>query len=478
MRIFLCIALLQFFSFKPSAQNNYAQISGDVSTHVADIAASTLFSSAKLIAYSVVQTNGNADMGLMAIDYSNTLFMSSQFHLNNEQLVAKKVLPYGQYVLAERTDLTARHFIRPVIIELNTSTGALVNVHELPPLPFPYQYTRVYDIVYSHIYPATELRILCSATDGTTSHIFEIYFNTLTNQCTFTRYSPQQTMAEIQFLGYVKHYHESADVLGEVSFYGTGIMSSGGRKGFVYFKDFSVPYMAEIYKFANSDLIGFMVNGASSNGPLSNIITMAMTSSLTPSNICLQQKAGLSTLNWRKFYQTQDNNSFYFGYGRGGHGVKGGAGQIIDYFIGTHTNSFLSPHVTILRYDFNSGAIYQSPEFNFTNNDFKTGWPNFCYDPSAPYHFVVDRYNLVNGFKMADANTANNNTDCTTLINFVEITGDLDEQSLVMDITDYPTPVNSTVISLIRTEIPTTIIPECNTEQRDQPIVVADCIKK
>ena len=471
MRILITIVLLQTFLFNANAQNNYVQFTGDVDTRVADIAESGfLTTAAKLTAYSVELNGGNKDLGLVKVNYSNVLQMSSQFHYNNMDLYAKKVLPGGEYILAERVDHTARHFKRPVIIKINSSTGTLVYAVELPNVPFPYVYTSILDFVQDNT--SAGLRILCNGNGNSTNCIFEVLFNTTTFQCTFLRYDPQQAMNEIQFLGYIKHYHNSEDMLGELSFYGTAIMSSGNRKGFIYFKDYNVPYVFQTYQFSNSQLIGFMVNGTSSGGSIPNIITMAMTSHLDPSNICIQQKVGLSTLVWRKFYHTQDLNAFYFGYGRGGHGVKGySTSNTIDYFIGTHENLFATPKVTVLRYEASNGTIQPSPQFNFTNTDNKTSWPNFTDDPSQPYYFVVDRYNHANGFKMADANSTDDNTACTDPISFVEVTGDLDEQNVVMDITDYPTPVASTTISLIRTEITTNIIPECNTEQRTPPVV-------
>jgi hypothetical protein len=75
MRVLISIALLQFFLFNVSAQNNYVQFTGDVDTRVADIAHSALFTDTKLIAYSVEQTNGNKDIGLVAVDFSNVLQM-------------------------------------------------------------------------------------------------------------------------------------------------------------------------------------------------------------------------------------------------------------------------------------------------------------------------------------------------------------------------------------------------------------------
>lgn len=189
MRILFAIAFLQLSSFFARAQNYYVQVTGDIQTQVADIAQATQMHGTKMIAFNTIQVNGDEDMHLLAVTYSNVVVMSSQFHLQGYKLAAKKILPEGQFVLVEKTDITAPQNVRPVILELDPSSGATVTVQEMPVLPSPYSYLSVYDIVKDVV--TNELRILCTATDGINTHIFELHYNTSTYQCSFTRYTPR-----------------------------------------------------------------------------------------------------------------------------------------------------------------------------------------------------------------------------------------------------------------------------------------------
>lgn len=122
--------------------------------------------------------------------------------------------------------------------------------------------------------------------------------------------------------------------MGEVSFYASPLLG-GVRNGFIFFKDFSLPYTAERYSFVNG-IKGFCVNGSST--PTGNQlygITMVFNIGAT-TDICMQQKyPGLSGLSWRRFYRPQNGEHLLFGYGRGGHGTKWGGGNAddADYFL-------------------------------------------------------------------------------------------------------------------------------------------------
>lgn len=473
MRILLFFLVL-LHSTHLFAQNYYVQITGDRETRVADICGTSTINKFQLIAYNVVQNNGDIGCGVIGVDASFSLLFSKQYSLLGYGLRVIKIMPVENpsniYILASKISLITGKIVAPIVIVYDLNQNAMISSFELPQLPNGYSFEGVYDIEENKF--TNQLRVLCT---GVTVNgnpdvdIFEGYVDPGFSVCRYKRYSPIVEFTEIDFISFVRNYHESVEINGETSIYGMA-RQSGLRKGFIIYRGINqLSYDFELYQLSQAqDLGGFIVNGNSPGTSSDFTFTMILTAgeSISHPFFAIQQKASLITTNWQRFYQASDGGNFNVSRGRGGHGVKG---IKIDYFPGYTFNSNNHPGVTILRYDPTNGQIYDSPEYQFLSTDLKIGYPNFCR--YSEYFFLADRYVPQNGFKIGVGDTNQDFVDCTNQIEFREMTGILFENLQNLSVDSY----NWETVSGILVEedpVQALLIPECDIEHRDNKLIV------
>lgn len=468
------MALQMAAAITASAQNYYIKIGGDKETFIADHASweqgwSNFDES--LESYNLTLPSGLNAVGMMRF-YSpgGTLGFASHYQLSggSEQVIARRILSpafnNGLFVVGEK--IASGGGVKSVaVLHYDLSSGSLLDARELPSLPSGYSFLHVYDVIGDADDPDSQnkMRILITATVGSTEVILELLYNANTNQYTVKHYKPQTQPDHYRSVYYVRAYHYGEFNLGEISFYGMADYKDN-TLGYCYWNGKYQIY--DLYASSGKqNVTGIQMNGSYGNDGSHNRIDMAFID--MDNDICIQQKDEMGTPNWRRFYHLPEGK-LRMGWGRDGHGTKQGGGM--DYFIATaNTPNINDPegHVTTLHYDALNGNMMKPNIYNFSGIGVNKGggFPNTTYDPVNNYTFIADRFKQEHGFKFGTGNPTSSEIKCTELYPVKEIKNKLKEIPEEMYIGTFDI-YDAHELGMEKVDISVDIVKECKEEQR------------
>lgn len=460
-----------------AAQNYYLKISGDVSTHIADHASWEQGSTQNfesIEAYNLGLGNGDNGVGVMRFSrLAAGITFANHHKLNStsEQVFARKLLVAGSNginVLCEKTDSLG--VMKSAVLLQYSLTGGLIDAYELPALPDGFNFVHIFDVVSaSTISPPDSLngriRILGTASNEEGEVIIELIYNTTTHQYYVKQYKAAHLAPdEYKSVYYIRGYHYGRFMLGDLSFYGLGGHKNEPQAAFVYSENKYERY--RFFSATGADLVSGVQMNASLGGSGSGLrIDMAFTDA--DGGITVQQKDGLTTLNWRRAYVFLGEGKFRLGWGRDGHYTKQ-AGDNMDYFMVNTIPRRTTPDgfASSLHYDATNGTMEWPKIYNLSGiSTFEgIGFPNEVYDPPFDYTFIANRRELRNGFRLVTSNAATYHPACSETLELKEVVSSLKEETdeLLTQTSGLfdALPVNMVTVPRIRVEVIKECLPE------------------